>query len=214
MAQPKPKKKPRPRSDPARREAAARRDEARRQAAEERRRQQEAAERRRKTIKTTRRLAIPVLVGLGVVVAAIFLFRPEKEIAGVEKVDTPAIMAGLGFVLPADIEDNADALPAPVCGTVAELTVEQLYSDLRNGAVVLFHRPDDTAAAAALATLASGYDSHVVVAPNDRLTQPVLAISWGHRRGYDSAADPGLVEFADVYRQRGRATGDCPLPAD
>jgi hypothetical protein len=54
----------------------------------------------------------------------------------------------------------------------------------------------------------------VVVAPNDRLTQPVLAISWGHRRAYDSAGDPGLLEFTDVYRRRGRADGDCPLPAD
>jgi hypothetical protein len=62
--------------------------------------------------------------------------------------------------------------------------------------------------------LASGYESHVLVAPNDRLTQPVLAISWGHRRGYDSAADPGVAEFTGVYRQRGRAGGDCPLPAD
>jgi hypothetical protein len=214
MAQPKPKKKTRSRSDPARREAAARRDEARRQAAEERRREQEAAERRQKIVKTARRLAIPVLVGLGVVVAAIFLFRPEKEIAGVEKVDTAAIMAGLGYVLPGNIDENLDSLPPPACGVVPELTAEQLYSDLRNGAVVLLHQPDDTAAAAALQALASGYESHVVVAPNDRLTQPVLAISWGHRQGYDSADDSKLAEFADVYRQRGRATGDCPLPAD
>ena len=211
MAQPKPKKKPRSRSDPARREAAARRDEARRQAAEERRREQEAAERRQKTIKTARRLAVPVLAGLGVVVAAIFLFRPEKEIAGVEKVDTTAIMAGLGYVLPADIDDNASThCPAPECGVVTELTAEQLYSDLRNGAVVLFHQPDDTATAAALAALAGGFESHVVVTSNDRLTQPVLAISWGHRRAYDSAADPGLAEFADVYRQRGRAERRLP----
>jgi hypothetical protein len=214
MAQPKPKKKPRSRSDPVRREAAARRDEARRQAAEERRLAQEAAERRQKTIKTVRRLAIPVLVGLGVVVAAIVLFRPEKQIAGVEKVDTKAIMAGLGYALPADIDEHLASLPAPACGVVQELTAEQLYSDLRNGAVVLFHQPDDTAAAAALETLASGYDSHVVVAPNDRLTQPVLAVSWEHRKAYDSGTDPELAEFADVYRLRGRADGDCPLPAD
>jgi hypothetical protein len=214
MAQPKPKKKTRSRSDPARREAAARRDEARRQAAEERRREQEAVERRQKIVKKARRLAIPVLVGLGVVVAAVVLFHPGREIAGVEKVDTAAIMAGLGYVLPADINERLDSLPTPACGTVGELTAEQLYSDLRSGVVVLFYQPEDTATAAALEALASGYESHVLVAPNDRLTQPVLAISWGHRRGYDSAADPGVAEFTGVYRQRGRAGGDCPLPAD
>jgi hypothetical protein len=214
MAQPKPKKKSRSRSDPARREAAARRDEARRQAAEERRREQEAAERRTKLKKTARRLAVPVLAGLGVVVAAIFLFRPEKELAGVDKIETTDIMAGLGYVLPGDIDDNLDDLPLPECGVVTELTAEQLYSDLRNGAVVLFHRPDDTATTAALETLAAGFESHVAVTSSDRLTQAVLAISWGHRKAYDTADDPGLAEFADVYRRRGRAGGDCPLPSD
>lgn len=214
MAQPKPKKKPRSRSDPARREAAARRDEARRLAAEERRREQEAAERRKKLKKSARRLAVPVLAGLGVVVAAVFLFRPEKELPGVEKVDTKAIMAGLGYVLPGDVDDRLDDLPAPECGVVEDLTAEELYSDLRNGAVALFHRPDDTATAAALEALAAGFESHVVVAPNDRLTQSVLAISWGHRKAYDDAGDAGLAEFTEVYRQRGRAGEDCPLPDD
>lgn len=214
MAQPKPKKKSRTRSDPARREAAARRDEARRQAAEERRREQEAAERRQTLKKTARRLAVPVLAGLGVVLAAIFLFRPEKELAGVEKVDTTAIMAGLGYVLPGDVDDHLDELPAPECGVVTEVTAEQLYSDLRNGVVVLFHRPDDTATAAALEALAAGFESHVAVTSSDRLTQTVLAISWGHRKAYDSAADAGLAEFTEVYRQRGRAGGDCPQPGD
>ena len=213
MAQPKPKKKSRSRSDPARREAAARRDEARRQAAEERRREQEAAERRQKRIKTARRLALPVLAGLGVVAAAVFLLRPAKELAGVEKVDTAAILAGLGYVLPVDIDVDPEALPAPACGAVDDLTAEQLYSDLRNGAVVLFHQPDDAETAAALAAVAATFESHVVVAPNDRLTQSVLAISWGHRRAYDSGADPEVAQFAEVYRHRGRARGDCPLAA-
>jgi hypothetical protein len=214
MAQPKPKKKTRSRSDPVRREAAARRDEARRQAAEERRREQEAAERRQKRIKTARRLALPVLAGLGVVVAAIFLLRPEKEIAGVEKVDTGTIMAGLGYVLPADIDSNLGSLPAPACGVVADLTPEQLYSDLRNGAVVLFHQPDDAATATALAAVAATFESHVVVASSDRLSQPVLAISWGHRRAYDSASNPEVALFAEVYRHRGLANGVCPPAAD
>jgi len=212
MPAPKPKKKRRPRSDPARREAAARREEARRRAAEERRKEQESAERRKKLVKTARRLAVPVLAGLGVVIAAVFLFRPEKELPGVEKMDTPTIMAGLGYVLPAQID--TDSLPAPACGVVAEPGTDQMYADLWNGAVVLLHRPDDTATAAALADLARGYESHVVVAPNARVGSGVLAVSWEHRMSYDSAADPGVAEFADTYRQRGRGRADCPLPGD
>ncbi len=214
MAQPKPKKKSRSRSDPARREAAARRDEARRQAAEERRREQEAAERRQKITKRARRLVLPVLAGLGVVAVAVFLFRPEKEIAGVEKVDTTAIMSRLGYVLPADIDAHLDTLPPPACGAVEDLTAEQLYSDLHNGAVVLFYQPDDAGTAAALKTLASSFESHVVVAPNDREGPPVLAVSWGHSKDYQAATDPEVADFADIYRRRGRAGGDCPIPAD
>lgn len=214
MAQPKPKKRTRSRSDPARREAAARRDEARRLAAEERRREHEAAERRAKTRKTARRLAMPVVVGLGVVVAAIFLFRPQPELAGVEKVSTDAIMAGLGYVLPADINQRLDSLPAPACGVASDLTAEQLYSDLWNGAVVLFHQPDDVATATALESLLEGFETHVVVAPNDRITQAVLAVAWERRLGYASADDPGPAEFTDIYRQSGKASADCPIAGD
>ena len=138
MAQPKqPKKKRRARSDPARREAAARREEARRQAAEERRRAEEATERRRKTLKTARRVAVPAVIGIGVVVAALFLFRPIREIPGAEMILTPTIIADLGYQLPADVDP--DSLPAPVCGVLDQpiSSGELLFSDLYNGAVVL-----------------------------------------------------------------------------
>ncbi|MBM3694841.1 MAG: DUF3105 domain-containing protein [Actinobacteria bacterium] len=209
MAPPKPKKKRRSRSDPARREAAARRDEARRRAAEERRRQQEAAERRRRLKKRARRLALPVLVGLGVVVAAVFLFRPDKEVTGVERLGTADIMAALGYP---DVAVPVDSLPGPVCGVAEVLTAEQLLADLRAGAVVLFHRPDDAATLAALEALANAYESHLVIAPSDRLNRPVLGVSWGRRLAFDSADDPAVAEFATTYRLRGPATADCPLP--
>lgn len=212
MAQPKPKKKRRSRSDPARREAAERREAARRAAAEERRREHEAAERRKKLRKTARRLAMPVLVGLGVVVAAVFLFRPQRELPEVDRIDTTAIVTGLGYLLPTDVDQNLDLLPDPACGTAEGLSAEQFYADLYHGVVVLFHQPTDTATAAALASLAADYDSHVVVAPNDRISQSVLAVSWDRRKGYGSAAD--AREFADTYRKRGPAEADCPLPGD
>jgi hypothetical protein len=158
---------------------------------------------------------VPVVVGVGVVLAAIFLFRPKPELPGVEKVNTASILAGLGKVVPGDIESNRDLLdqlPAAVCGVVEDPSAEQLYSDLRNGAVVLFHAPGDASTAAALAELAGRYESQVVVAPSDRLDRAVLAVSWGRRKGFDSAADPGVAGFADTYRFRVRAREACPVP--
>jgi hypothetical protein len=216
MAQPKPnqakpKKKRRSRSDPARREAAVRREEARRRAAEERRQEQQAQERRQKLKKTARRLALPTVVGIGVVLAAIFLFTPRKELAGVEKVATTSLAAALGYSLPAEIDE--ESLPAPVCGTLEELSAEQFYSDLRNGVVVLFHLPGEEAAAA-LEAVAAGHESHVVVTTNGRLTRPVLAVAWDRRAGFAAATDAGIAAFVDTYRLRGPADADCPLPAD
>ena len=76
--------------------------------------------------------------------------------------------------------------------------------------MVLFHQPDDVATATALESLLEGYETHVVVAPNDRITQAVLAVAWERRRAYASGDDPGPAEFTDIYRQRGQAGGDCP----
>ena len=211
MAQPKPKKKPRSRSDPARREAAARRDEARRLAAEERRREQEAAERRQKLKKTARRLAVPVLAGLGVVVAAIFLFRPEKELAGVEKVDTAAIMAGLGYVLPGDIDapPRRAARPGVRGGGGPDRRAVVLRPAQRGGGPLPparrhrhRHRPGGPGRRASSPTW---WWPPTTGSPRRCWPSP-----GGTARPTTPPDDPGLAEFADVYRQRGRAGGDCP----
>jgi len=210
MAQPKPKKKRRSRSDPARKEAAARRDEARRQAAEERRLAEAAAERRKKLRRRLRRLIAPTAIGIGVVVAAIFVFRPLPEVTGVEKVAVGQIMADLGY--PLTEAPAPDALPTPACRVFTEAITpaEQVYADLYFGAVILWHRPGDQTTAAALATLAADYESHVVVAPNEVVTDGVLATGWERRLAYPDADDAGLKKFVDTYRQRGAAKADCP----
>jgi Protein of unknown function (DUF3105) len=213
MAQPKqPKKKRRPRSDPARQAAAARREEARRQAAEERRRAEEAAERHRKIVKTARRVAVPTVIGIGVMVAAIFLFRPVREIPGAEEVDARTIVTALAYELPAEIDPAA--LPAPVCGILDQpiSSGELLYSDLYNGAVVLWHGLGDQAAAAALGELASGFPSHVVVSPSSQVTEGVLATAWDRRKAYE-VGDDELKDFVEAYRlRRAPKSADCAPP--
>lgn len=211
MAQAKPKKKRRPRSDPARRESAARREEARRQAAEERRRVEQAAARRKKILKTIRRIGVPAIVGAGVVAAALFLFRPQREAPGVESIGTPAIVTDLGYELAEEID--ADTLPDPVCGVLGQPVSSGalVYSDLRNGAVILWHAVDDTGTADALATLAAEYDSHLVVSPSPAVTEGVLATAWERRKDYE-AVDDGLREFIEAYRGQAPERGACDLP--
>ncbi len=214
MAQPKqPKKKRRARSDPAHREAAARREEARRQAAEERRRVEEAAERRSKILKTARRVAVPTMMGIGVMVAAIFLFRPQREIPGAEMITASAIIADLGYELPEEID--ADSLPTPACGVLDQpvSSGELLYSDLYNGAVVLWHGIGDEATAAALAELVetAGFDSHIVVSPNPEVTEGVLATAWERRKAYEAVGDE-LGEFIEAYRLQAPKHAGCDLP--
>lgn len=211
MAQPKPKKKPRPRADPVRREAAARREEARRQAAEERRRAEQAVARRKQVLKTARRVGVPVLVGVGVVAAALFLFRPQREIPGAEMKPTATIVTELGYELPEEIE--ADALPAPVCGVLGQPISSGLlaYSDLYNGAVILWHAVGDAATADALAGLAGEYASHVVVSPSEGVSAGVRATAWERRKAYESV-DGGLREFIEAYRRQAPGKGACDLP--
>jgi hypothetical protein len=212
MAQPRqPKKRRRSRSDPARRAAAARREEARRQAADERRRAEEAAARRARLIKTARRMVVPTLAGVGVIVAAIFLFRPQQEIAGAERLDVSVIAADLGYALPAEID--TDSLPDPACGVLDQpiSSPELLYSDLYNGVVVLWHATGDEATATALAELAGNFESHVVVSPSPEVDEGVLATSWQRRKAYDSVDDE-LAAFVKAYRLRAPKHAGCDLP--
>lgn len=212
MAQGKPaKKKRRSRSDPVRREAAARREEARRLAAEERRRAEEAMERRSKIRKALRRAILPTIIGIGVIVAAIFLFRPQREIPGAELVDVRTIVTELGYALPEQVE--AEVLPAPACGVLDQpvSTAELAYSDLYNGAVVLWHAVGDEATAGALAELAAGFPSHVVVSPSPAVSEGVLATAWDRRKAYEEYNDE-LTEFVEAYRlSRAPEGADCDL---
>ncbi|HSQ36954.1 MAG TPA: DUF3105 domain-containing protein [Acidimicrobiia bacterium] len=213
MAQPKPaKKKRRPRSDPVRREAAARREEARRQAAEERRRAEEAAERRQKIRKTVRRAIVPTVLGVGVIVAAIFLFRPQREIPGAETIDARTIVTELGYELPEEIDTNT--LPDPACGVLDQpvSSAELLFSDLYNGAVVLWHATGDEATADALAELAADFPSHIVVSPSPEVDDGILATAWDRRKEYQEVDDE-LTEFVEAYRlNRAPKDAGCDLP--
>lgn len=212
QARNRPKKKTRTRSDPARRAEAARREEARRLAAEERRRAEQAVERRRKALKTARKVGIPLVVAAVVIVGAIYAFRPQREIPNAQVTTIEQSAAELGYDLPAEIDTGS--LPAPVCGVLTEpiSSGELLFSDLYNGAVILWHRPDDQEAADFLAGVAGGFPSHVVVSPTPELAEGtrMLAMSATRQKAYEPGDDE-VREFVDAYQRRTRGHADCEV---
>ncbi len=210
MPQHKPKKhKPRNRPDPTRQAVVAQRDEARRQAAEERRRLHEAAQKRVALRKRIRRLAVPAIVGIAVFVVAILVFKPQREIKGVEKVEVATILERLGYQMPDPIDEAS--LPAPECGTLSQPipSADQLYSDLDNGAVVLWYQTGNTEVAAALSQLVGTYPSHVVVSPSLSLPNPIVATAWKRWMTFDTADDTLLRGFVDMYRNRAPGRAAC-----
>jgi hypothetical protein len=214
------KKRRRKRRDPDRAAAQAQREEARRRQAEERRRQAEAEDRRKRLRQTVRRIGIPVAGGLAVFVIALTLMRPDPEVDSVVAVNAGDLMTSLGY---ADFDRGIDdeALPPPRCGVLtATPSAEETYSLLRNGAVVLWHRPDDTATAATLAGFleasVTDWPAHVAVAPAADaadLPDPILASAWGRLKPHHQAGEV-LRDFVDTYRsKRGPLSGDCPIPS-
>ena len=95
------------------------------------------------------------------------------------------------------------------CGVYDVVPPSELaVHSLEHGAVWLAHRPDaDPADVQALVALAETSDTtrqYTLVTPYDGLTAPVTAIAWGVTLSVDSATDPRLAEFVDVYAGGGQ----------
>jgi hypothetical protein len=215
MAHPRHRKKPHKRSrrDPDRARAQAQREESRRRDREQRRQQDEAAAKREKRKKRLRSLATPALVGLGVFAVAFVVFRPSNEVDGVqrpEEIPAEVLAAGETFDYGTPTPTSGPYAPeTPTCGVFAEqVAAEDAVAALHAGAVVLWHRPDATAAAAELEAIAALFDSHVLVSPNDAIESPVVAAAWNRLMTYDEGAP--ATEFVETYRDPG--DGDCPIP--
>lgn len=216
MAHPKHRKKRqrRTRRDPERAKIQAQREEAKQREREERRREEEARTKREKVKKRVRSLIAPALVGIGVFTVAFLVFRPSGELDGVEgpdEIPAEALAAGETFDYGTPAPTSGPYSPEPpVCGVFTEqVAAEDAVAALRVGAVVLWHRPDAAEAAAELAEIAQGYDSHVLVSPNDGIDTPVVATAWNRRLAYDQGAS--AADFVETYRLSGPEDGDCPV---
>jgi len=214
MPGPQKKKRKRNRHDPDRTRVAAQREEAKRRQREERRKAAATEERKEKWLTLLKRWGRYALIGTAVTVVALFLFKADPEVEGVEApIEIRAIELAVDGVFDygTSTPTSGEFLPGdPACGVFNEqITSEEAATAIYYGAVVLWYRPDLPAAdLEALLATAGEYDSHVVVSPQEGLTEPIIATAWNRLMRYESTE--GVAEFLDIYRKRAAGDGDCP----
>lgn len=78
---------------------------------------------------------------------------------------------------------------------------ENAVHDLEHGAVWITYRPDlASQQVRQLTDLVRSYTSHVTLSPYPGLPAPVVVSAWGKQLRLQTASDPRLRKFVDVYR--------------
>lgn len=189
------------------------RSRARRQ---ERRRAAEAARRRNRRLRNAA-LGALVLVAAAVAVAT-FEGGKRSEVEGVEKPESQgrnhvAVGTPVDYGTPAPTSGPHYGERVADCGVHDETPpLPDVVHAMEHGAVVLWYRPDAAdEARPRLLEVMSGYDSHVLVAPNPDIAEPVVATAWDRRLRVDDPDDPRLEEFVKDDRKHGPENVACPI---
>ena len=184
-------------------------------------RQKQEAEQRARDARKAR--ARKVLYGVPGVFAMAFVgllifnqVKPGPEIEGVER--PPNL--GSGHVDPSESVNyptptptsGAHALASARCGLITDgLPLEFAVHSLEHGVVVVWYRPDlEESLLPDLQVLLGQWDSHLIVAPNPEISEPIVATAWNRLQRFEDVG-PGLSEFVDVYRQRGPESVPCDI---
>ncbi len=205
------------RRDPTSAPSAAQRDTPR--AADKKRRREERqlaelqATIKARRIRRVRNVGAAVVGVVAIAVVGFLFFRPDPELAGVEK----PRYAGTGHLAAGAYDtatptSGAHAPGAPRCGIYnEELTPSLAVHALEHGTVVVWYRPDlEEPRYDALESLVRSWPSHVILSPNTRLDDPIVATAWNRLKRYDLVGED-LREFIEIYRRRGPESIDCPL---
>ena len=186
----------------------------------ERRNDRKLAEARTKQLaarKRRLRVGLTVLAGVVAVGAAGFLIVQKaipSELPGV----TSQPNEGRAHVASGETVAYATATPtsgthsvnSPRCGVLdQQLPPEFAVHALEHGGVVIWHQPtlgDDVVSG--LREIVNRFDDRVILSPNDRLTDPVVATAWLRLKAYDGA-DPEIADFIETYRNRGPENVQC-----
>lgn len=161
------------------------------------------------------------VIALAVVAGGILLFfatRPKPEVEGVEKLANQGrghVDTGTPVSYDSDAPTSGDHYgdSSTPCGSYTETPdMGALVHSLEHGAVVLWYRPDvGDEVQSSLEDIMDRYDSHVIVAPNAAIKEPVVATAWNRRLRFTDPDDPKLAEFVETYRRRAPEDVDCPI---
>jgi len=181
-------------------------------ASEERQRASRSQKQRRATMSSL----AAWLIGIGIVGGLGFVLfnelRPGPELAGVERPSSN----GRGHVdgatyATATPTSGAHSSSSPRCGvSPTPLDPALAVHALEHGVVVLWYDAARTDIALELSALANTWDSHVIVAPSNLLSDPIVATSWNRIKAYPEFVDE-IDEFVETYRQRGPERVPCNI---
>lgn len=140
------------------------------------------------------------------------LFRPGPEVAGVEKPrDEGSGHVASAVYSTATPTSGAHLAGAPACGSYGEpLEPGLAVHALEHGVVVVWYRKQlEDRLRQPLLDLMKRWGSHVIVSPNDRITDPVVATAWDRLKRYRDPSD--VAEFIKTYRKRGPESVPCDI---
>jgi Protein of unknown function (DUF3105) len=138
-------------------------------------------------------------------------FKPGPELEGVEKPPNQ----GINHVNNANYDNPAPTSgghsPNAVgCGIYSEaVPPENAVHSMEHGSVIVWYTPDQPELAGEILAATSQFDSHVIISPNPGIESAVVATAWNRRKAWDSVTDD-MVDFVDIYRQRGPESVPCP----
>lgn len=183
-------------------------------------------QRRQAAIARARRRKIVIgssIVGVvAVVIAFLALSSEPEELSGVETYAAQGRDHLEEGETPPDYNSNpptsGDHAPgAARCGIYAEPVDDVLQvHNLEHGAVVIQYQPNLAAEQIALLEdYARTKDSHILVAPRDELSNPVVVTSWSRMLRLDSADIPTIDVYYDEFAFSGPEVGvPCPFEVD
>jgi hypothetical protein len=151
---------------------------------------------------TPARIAVYVVVGVLVIAALLWLRRPVPP-PGVETFDVPSREHVEGSVAyPQTPPVGGDHAPQwQNCGHYSSrIPNETAVHSMEHGAVWITYRPDlQPAQVNRIRQLATG-QGYVLASQYPDLPAPVVVSAWGHQLRLESAEDPKLEQFIQVFR--------------
>ena len=156
------------------------------------------------------------MAATGLVLASLFGFavwtqvRPGPELAGVVRPPDDGRGHANGVSYPSlTPTSGVHSSRAPACGNYpTQLDLSLSVHALEHGVVVLWYDAARPELGIALAEVADGWDSHVIVSPHSSLGDPVVATAWNRLKVYPEVI-PEVAEFVDTYRKRGPERVAC-----